>query len=208
MRKFVASILILTLPFILGCEKRLFNFVATVDQTSLFSLSSANGQFDQAHSITMNDLEGKLDIPSKAHVTDVLIESIFLRVTVRPQNQAQAVMVNSYYLISDPNSNSYINGTLSYDQTVHLAGVEEPFNAPVNEEPVANLKFLWQTYIISHSDRVTTFHVRGQSIPAAQQVALDLQLVVRGTVKYEECVETIQGTGGDKCDDSTTPASP
>jgi hypothetical protein len=208
-KKFATWLLMLTLPLLLGCEKRLFNFVTTIDLTSLFSVSSANGHFSEEYTITQVDVVGKLNIPLKAHVTDVEVESIFLRVTVRPQNQAQAVMFDGLFREYEDVVGWSADHPLFTGQTVDLEGVKKPFNAPVTEQSTANLKDLLSSYILGGRDvlKETMFSVQGESVPAGQQVSLDFQLVVRGTVKYEECVDTIPGTGGEKCNESTTPTS-
>jgi hypothetical protein len=204
MKKLVTSILILTLPFILGCEKRLFRFVTTIDQTSVFNLSSANGSFEEAHTITRDDVLGKLDIPKKAHVTDVKIESLSLKVIKRPENKAPALTVYADVY------GSRVPGRMFNPVTVPLLGVDAPFLGlnTLIASAIDGLKDKFKGYILALDYTDFQIYVNGGSTPAGQEIALDLQLIVKATVEYEECVDTIPGTGGEKCDDSTTPTSP
>jgi len=204
MKKCVTSILILTLPFILGCEKRLFRFVATIDQTSVFTLSTVYGNFAEQQFIARNDVLGKLDIPKKAHITDVKIESLSLKVIKRPENKAPAMTVSATVF------GTRVPGRMFDPVTVPLVGVDVPFvglNALI-ESAIDGLKDKFKAYIQALDNTSFSVQVTGNSVPTGQQIALDLQLIIKATVEYEECVETLEGTGGDKCDDSTTPASP
>jgi hypothetical protein len=204
MRKLVTSILILALPFILGCEKRLFHFVATIDQTSVFNLTNVFGQVQETQIITRDDVLGKLDIPKKAHVTDVKIESLSLKVIKRPENKAPALTV--YATVFGSN----VPGRVFDPVTVPLVGVDAPFiglNALL-ESAIDGLKDKFKGYILGLDYTNFSIQVTGNSVPSGQEIALDLQLIIKATVEYEECVDTIPGTGGEKCDDSTTPTSP
>jgi len=208
MRKFVTSILILTLPFILGCEKRLFRFVATIDQTSVFKLSSEHGDFEEMQKVTRDDVLGKLDIPKKAHVTDVKIESLSLKVIKRPENEAPALDVSACTF--DINKGDISTKSLFEHKTVPLVGVDVPLfglNALI-ESAVDGLKDKFKGYILALDQKDFNIDVAGVSTPVGKRVALDLHLIIKATVEYEECVDTIEGTGGDKCEDSTTPTSP
>jgi hypothetical protein len=204
MKKLVASMLILTLPFILGCEKRLFKFVATMDQTSVYNLSSANGTFQEAHTITRDDVLGKLDIPKKAHITMVRIESLSLKVVKKQGNQAPAMAVSATLHGNMPTKKLFDN------QTVSLVGIDVPFiglNALI-QDGIDGLKEVFAGYIVAFNNNNFDIQVTGNSVPAGQAIALDLQVIIKATVEYEECVETIRGTGGEKCDEDSTPTGP
>jgi hypothetical protein len=204
MRKLFTSILILTLPFVLGCEKRLFKFAATMDQTSVFTLSTVNGSFAEEQFITRSDVLGKLDIPKKAHITDVKIESLSLKVIKRPENKAPAMTVYATVF------GTRVPGRMFDPVTVPLVGVDAPYfglNALI-ESAIDGLKDKFKAYIQALDNTSFSVQVTGNSVPAGQEIALDLQLIIKATIEYEECVETIPGTGGEKCDDSTSPTSP
>ncbi|MGA9365378.1 MAG: hypothetical protein WBW16_13520 [Bacteroidota bacterium] len=204
MRKLVTSILILTLPFILGCEKRLFRFVATIDQTSVFTLSSVNGNFAQEQFIARDDVLGKLDIPKKAHITDVKIESLSLKVIKRSENKAPAMTVYATVF------GTRVPGKMFDPVTVPLVGVDAPFiglNALI-ESAIDGLKDKFKAYIQALDHTSFSVQVTGNSVPTGQQIALDLQLIIKATVEYEECVDTIPGTGGASCEENIYSTSP
>lgn len=81
MKKITALLLLLALPLLSGCEKRLFHFIVTIDRTAPFVIDET-GSFNEIVPISEQNILSALEIPEGGTITGVDIESISLRVVV------------------------------------------------------------------------------------------------------------------------------
>jgi len=195
MKKITPFLLLLILPLLLGCEKRLFHFIVTIDRAATIPID-VTGSFNPLPvTITEQHILGALDIPEGGTVTGVDIESISLRVVVSGDNQATALNLSGRIIENGQSKNLFSN------YPVLLAGVNAPvigLNALI-EDGVASLRNKINGYVkrIDHSS--FDIQVSGTTVRANQRAHLDLDLRIKATVKYGECLDVPFGSSGDDC---------
>lgn len=197
MKKITACLLLLTLPMLAGCEKRLFHFIVTIDKTPTFAVDQT-GAFDEAAVITSQDVLSALDIPEDARITSIDVEALALKVVAKPGNQASRLKVSGE--ISDVGQNK---SKMFENYPIVLAGVDVPFiglNALI-EAGISKLRSKLNGYVQHVDNSAFVIEVSGDSDPPGQRVVLDLQLKIKATVKYDQCVEVPElFSGGEECD--------
>lgn len=197
MKKITACLLLLALPLLSGCEKRLFHFIVTIDKTPTFAVDQT-GAFDEAVVITSQDVLSALDIPEDARITSIDVEGLALKVVVKPGNQAARLKVSGeIYDVGQNKSKMFEN------YPIVLAGVDVPFiglNALI-EAGISKLRSKLNGYVKNLDNSAFVIEVSGDSDPPGQRVVLDLQLKIKATVKYDQCVEVPQlFSSGEECD--------
>ncbi len=197
MKKIMACLPLLALLMLTGCEKRLFHFVATINQSPTFTFDNT-GPFVQSVVVTSDRIKAALDIPSDARITGVDIESLSLRVAVKPENRATAMSVTGVTINANQQRKPMFQNYL-----VPLAGVNVPvigLNALI-EDGISELRGKLNGYVQNTDNTAFIIEVSGNSTPSAgQRVAIDLNLVVKATVKYDQCVEVPQlFSSGEDC---------
>jgi hypothetical protein len=197
MKKLIACFPLLALLMLTGCEKRLFHFVATIDQSPTFNFDST-GPFVQRVVVTSDRVKAAIDIPSDARITSVDIESLSLRVAVKPENRATAMNVTGVTINASQQRKPMFQNYL-----VPLAGVNIPvigLNALI-EDGISELRGKINGYVKDIDNTPFVIEVSGDSSPSSgQRVAIDLNLVVKVTVKYDQCVEVPQlFSSGEEC---------
>lgn len=194
MKKITAFLLLLTLPLLSGCEKRLFHFIVTIDRSATIPVN-ITGSFSQTATITEQHILGALDIPEGATITGVDIESISLRAVIRDGNQASALNVSGRIIENGQSRN------LFSDYPVPLVAVNAPFiglNALI-EDGIASLRNKINGYVKRIDNSSFQIQVSGTTVTANQRALLDLDFKIKATVKYDECLEVPLGASGDDC---------
>jgi hypothetical protein len=197
MKKKIIYVPLLALLLLTGCEKRLFHFIATIDQTPVFTFDST-GPFVQRVVITSDRVKAALDVPEDARITGVDIESLSLRVAVKPENRATALSVSGTIINANQTRKKMFE-----NYPVVLAGVNTPFvglNSLI-ADGISELRGKLDGYVKNIDNTAFVIEVRGDSSPSSgQRVAIDLNLVVKATVKYDQCVEVPQlFSSGEEC---------
>ena len=195
MKKLTASVLLLAL-LLTGCEKRLFHFVATVEEAPVFAVDQA-APYQQTIIITRESVLSRLSLPSDARITGVDIESISLRVVAKSGNQASALQATATIADAvDP-----VPKPMFEDYPVVLAGADAPFvglNALI-EAGISKLRSKLDGFIKDLDNAPFSIQVSGDSIPSGQRVVVELHLAIKATIKYDQCVEvpTVFSSGDD-----------
>lgn len=197
MKKITACLPLFALLLLTGCEKRLFHFVATINQSPTFTFDST-GPFVQRVVVTSDRIKAAIDVPSDARITGVDIESLSLRVSLKPGNSATAMRVTGVTI----NANQQ-RKTMFQNYFVPLAGVNVPvigLNALI-EDGITELRGKINGYVQNTDNTAFVIEVSGDSSPSSgQRVALDLNLIVKATVKYDQCVDVPQlFSSGEDC---------
>lgn len=197
MKKIIACIPLLALLMLTSCEKRLFHFVATINQSPTFTFDNT-GPFVQRVVITSDRIKAAIDVPSDARITGVDIESLSLRVTVKPENRASALSVTGVTI----NANQQ-RKVMFQNYPVPLVGVNVPvigLNSLI-EDGISELRGKINGYVQNTDNTAFVIEVSGNSSPASgQRVTIDLNLIVKASVKYDQCVEVPQlFSSGEKC---------
>lgn len=194
MKKIIACLPLLALLMLTGCEKRLFHFVATINQSPTFTFDST-GPFVQRVVITSDRINAAIDIPADARITGVDIESLSLKVAVKPENRATALSVTAVTI----NANQQ-RKVMFQNYPLPLVGVNVPvigLNALV-EDGISELRGKINGYVQNTDNTAFIIEVSGNS--GGQRVAIDLNLIVKATVKYDQCVEVPQlFSSGEDC---------
>jgi len=197
MKKIIACLPLLALLMLTGCEKRLFHFVATINQSPTFTFDST-GPFVQSVVVTSDRIKAALDIPADARITGVDIESLSLRATVKSENKATAMRVTGVIITASQQSKKMFENYI-----VPLVGVNVPvigLNALI-DDGISELRGKLNGYVQNTDNTAFVIEVSGDSSPSSgQRVAIDLNLVVKATVKYDQCVEVPQlFSSGEEC---------
>jgi hypothetical protein len=182
MKHALLGLLLLTLPFLSGCEKQVMHFVTTYSRDQVFEVDQT-GQFVATGTITKDDVRGALDIPDDAEITDVQIESLSLRIVKHPDNAAMALSVSGEF-------DNGVRHQLWNNKPVVLSGADVPLfglNSLI-AEGVASLRGQIQAYIQDLNAPTASFRLQGTCTPTASRMHLQIHLQVRATIKYIECV--------------------
>ena len=194
MKKFTAFLLLLSLPLLSGCEKRLFHFIVTIDRSAIIPIN-VTGSFSQTATITEQHILSVLEIPEDGTITGVDIESISLRVVVSGDNQASALNLSGRIIENGQSKNLFSN------YPVPLVAVNAPLiglNALI-EDGVAALRNKINGYVKRIDNSSFQIQVNGTTVQANQRAHLDLDLRIKATVKYDECLDVPLGSSGDDC---------
>jgi len=194
MKKITAFLLLLALPLLSGCEKRLFHFIVTIDRSATIPIN-ITGSFSQTATITEQHILSALDIPEGGTITGVDIESISLRVVVSSDNQASALNISGRIIENGQSKNLFS----SYP--VPLVAVNAPLiglNALI-EDGVASLRNKINGYVRRIDNSSFQIQVTGTTVRTDQRAHLDLELKIKATVKYDECLDVPLGSSGDDC---------
>lgn len=194
MKKITAVLLILALPLLAGCEKRLFHFVITIDQTPTFPIDQT-GAFGQTLTITEQDILRALDVPDGATITGVDIESLSLRIAPKDGNAARALSVSGR-IIENGQTKSMFN-----DYPIPLVAVNAPFvgiNALI-EDGISSLRNKIDGYVKRIDNSSFQIQVSGTTTPANARALFDVNLKIKATVKYDECLDVPLGASGEDC---------
>jgi len=194
MKKIIACVALLMLA---GCEKRLFHFVATINQTPIFNVDNT-GAFKKSFQISSALVRSQLDVPEDARITQLDIESLSLRVVVKSGNQASRLLVSGTIL--DVNQQS--ERQMFKDFPIVLAGANFPgigLNALI-ANGIGELRGKLDSYVKNLDNGSFFIEVTGDSNPPGQRVLVDLHLIIKATVKYDQCLE-VPGpfAGGEEC---------
>lgn len=196
MKKLIACLLLLALPLLSGCEQRLFHFLITIDQTPTFPIDQA-GAFSQTVTITEQDVLRALNVPENGTITGVDIESLSMRVVVKNGNEARAINVSGAVIENGQVRPIFNNKT----QTIPLVGVNVPFaglNALI-EDGVASLRRKINGYVRRIDNSTFTIRLNGTTVPDNSRALLDINLKIKATIKYDECLDVPLGEGGEDC---------
>ena len=197
MRRFAITILFFTVPLLTSCEKRLFHFVLNYDKTLVYAVDET-GPFEYEELVTADEIRSALDIPEDARITGVDVEALSVKVVVRPENQVTNLVVSGKVVETPGGKTSMFNNF-----PVVLAGVDTPFIG-LNDliaSGVGRLKSKLQGFIMGLDYQSFGVELSGDSVPSGQALAVDIHLLVKATIKYEQCVEVLSGfMDGETCD--------
>jgi hypothetical protein len=185
---------LLALPLLSSCEKRLFHFIVTIDQTAPFVIDQT-GSFNQTVPITEQDILRALDVPETGTITGVDIESLSLRVAVKDGNQATALNVSGTITEGGQTKSMFTNFPVT------LVAVNAPFiglNALI-EDGISSLRRKINGYVKGIDNSSFQITVSGTTVPANARALFDVNLKIKATVKYDECLEVPFGSSGDDC---------
>ncbi|MDZ7359197.1 MAG: hypothetical protein ONB46_00510 [candidate division KSB1 bacterium] len=197
MKKKIMCLPLLAVLLLTGCEKRLFHFIATINQTPVFNVDQT-GAFKKSIQISSSLVRSQLDIPEDARITQLDIESLSLRVEVKSGNQASRLSVSGTIL----DVGQQRQKQMFKDFPVVLVGVNAPFvglNSLI-ADGISELRGKLEGYVKNLDTGSFFIEVTGDSNPPGQRVLVDLHLVIKATVKYDQCVEVPQlFSSGEEC---------
>ena len=194
MKKLWLFILVITL-LATACQYRKFEFVATIGIDKEFVVDQT-GYFSEKQTITRNQILNALDIPVTADIKEVNIEKIALRVTILDKNEASFVSASGRLQLGTSNPEVF------KDKVIPLVAVNAPIIGLNNliAEGVEGLKGKLEGYIKNTDATSFDFEIYGDSSPTTgQKINVKIELQITGTVKYEDCIETLSIIGDD-CD--------
>jgi hypothetical protein len=184
------------LILVLGCEKRSFHFVATITQAPAFAIDHS-GAFQLALPVMSAVIQGAVDIPEGGQITRLDIESLALRAVASSGNQGSAVQISGVII-----ENGGAQQTLFDRETITINSTETPLAGlkTLNAAGVSKLRSKLEGYVKNTDNQSFVIQLFGETAPSGQRVVADLQVVLKATVKYSQCLE-VPGlfSSGEKC---------
>lgn len=179
-----------------GCEKRLFHFVATLTESPAFVVDQT-GAFQLTVPVVSSAIQGAFDIPAGGQITRVDIEGLALRATPRAGNQATAVQVTAVLMENDG-----VPQKLFGQENITLSSADAPLTGlqTLAATGIESLRRKLEGYVQNTDNQPFVILLSGTTVPAGQRLIIDLQLVMKATAKYDQCLE-VPGlfSGGEKC---------
>lgn len=180
-----------------GCEKRLFHFVATLTESPAFVVDQT-GAFQLTVPVISSAIQGAFDIPAGGQITRVDIESLALRATPRAGNQATALQVTGVII----ENGGLAQTTIFNQETIALSSADAPLAGlkTLDAAGVERLRRKLEGYVQNTDNQPFVIQLGGTTVPSGQRLIIDLQLVMKATAKYDQCLE-VPGlfSGGEKC---------
>lgn len=197
MRRVILLSIILLVLFSWGCERRKFYFNVPLKVPNLFSVNHS-GSFIITDVITESDILDALDIPSGAEISEINIQSLSIRVEVKPGNQANGLLVTGkIYGLGEAKDEVFNN------YPIVLAGANTAFvglNSLI-ASGVTRLKNKINNIVKGIDNASIHIDLEGNVAQGGPQILADIHVRISGTVKYAECLDvaTFMG-GGEDCD--------
>ncbi len=194
MKKYLLIILVIPL-LAMECQYRKFEFAPTINVEEAYIVEEA-GPYSEEQIITREQVLDELDIPETAEIKEFNIEKISLKVGVLENNEASLILASGKLQLGTQKPEVFKNFPIS------LVGVDVGWIG-LNDliaDGVGALKNKLEGYILGEDTAPFTIEVYGDSSPTGgQKVHVKLSLKITGSVKYEDCIETLSIIGDD-CD--------
>lgn len=178
-----------------GCQKKLFHFIVPFNQDTILPVNGDEDTWFKIVNLSATEMRAKLNVPDDGIITGVDLESISIKLVPKTGNEANMIVCT--LVLGDQNSGKYI----WKNKSMSLAGAETPFvgiNALV-EDGVSDFVNQLENILINRSTTNIRLAFLGYTEPLAQNVAMDITVRIRLTVKYTQCVEVFDFIGGDDC---------
>lgn len=194
--------ILLLLPILMGCDKRLFKFQSNIDLAKLYTFDKT-GPTQESATITEEQIRSAVDIPSDAKVTKVNIETLSLRIRIKEGNEATSLRIKGF--INDASSKTKIwdddkisPPIISPDYTI--LGKKIGINGLI-ESGINKLKSKIEGFIKQNDFGSFVLNVEVDSYPSSgNRIAMDIQIIIKATIEYEQCVEVWDGLdAGEEC---------
>jgi hypothetical protein len=170
-----------------GCEKRLFHFVATITQSPNFPINTIGDLRLPPIPVFSAAFHDAFDIPAGGRITRVDIESFTLRAVEKAGNQATALRVTGV-IIEDGG----VQQTILFEQdTIVVGAADAPLSSlkTLNDAGIENLRRKIEGYVTNTDTQTFALQLSGEILPAGRRLVIDLQLVLKATAKYDQCLE-------------------
>lgn len=195
MKKMAAFPLLLALMLLAGCNSWLFHLVATIDKTAVFPVDQTGG-FEKFVTITSEDVLNALDLPDDARVTGVDIEGLSLRVILKPGNNASRLrLTGEVYDVAQDKSKMFENYEVVIAGADEFGGINDLIALGIGK-----LRGKLEGFIKKLDTTSFFIELSGDSVPPGQRVALNVELKIRATIKYDQCLPMPLGfTSDEEC---------
>ena len=194
MKKYLLIILVVPL-LAMECEDRKFEFAPTISIHKEYVIDES-GPYSEQQTITRAQVLDELDIPETAVVKEFNIEKMSLRVKVLEGNTAKIILASGKLQLGTQKPELFKNFPIT------LVGVDVDWIG-LNDliaDGIGSLKAKIEGYILGNDTDPFEIEIYGDSSPTGgEKVHVNLELKIAGTVKYLDCVETLN-IFGDDCD--------
>jgi len=199
----IPCILLICVPLMSSCEKRMLSFPAPLDKTEVFTLDETGGAFSEFSTISANDIRNAIDIPDDADISSVVVEALAIRVEVLEANEASNLTVSgSIDEIGGARDYMFENYVIPIEG---LVGVDTPFIGvnPLIAAGITKLKNKVQSFLLGLDNESFNISVSGNASPEGSRVALRLHLQIKMAMEYKLCVDVAKDfvEGGEPCGD-------
>jgi len=192
MKKYFLIILIIPL-LAMECAYRKFEFAPTINVDETYVVDQA-GPFSETQTITREQVLDALDIPETANIKEFNIEKMAIRVTVLEGNVAKVIWASGRLQLGSTKPEVF------KDYPISLVGVDYAFIGLNNliANGVEKIKGKIEGYILGNDTAPFELEIFGDSSPTGgQNVNVNLELRITGSVLYEDCIETLSIIGDD-----------
>jgi hypothetical protein len=181
MKRTLLLAVLLALPLVTGCKKQLYHMTGTLNIAEAFAVN-ADRNYQNIGTINPLDVNAELDIPDNAVIRSVEIETVYLTVHLQPGNEADNFLASASVR---PQGGTYVpaftNVNIPLEEGTHDITV-------LSTQAVAILKAQLQA-VLMHVGTPGPIDVNLQLTANQAPVIADIDVVVRGTVNYDTCVE-------------------
>ncbi|MBN2201918.1 hypothetical protein JW777_08200 [bacterium] len=194
MKRMLLFTVLIALPLVTGCKKQLYHLTGTINVSELFDVNDPDGNYQAMQTIQSSDINAALDIPDNAVITGVEIETLYFNVLIQPDNRATSVRASAWV---QQQGGAYIPVFLN----VNLPLANGILNINSLEAPGIAILRAQLNAVVMHLASAGPVNVRVELIANQSPVIADVELVVRGTVNYDACLEVPDWlSDGEKCD--------
>lgn len=194
--KYKVSILLLVSAALLmcGCQKKLFHFVVPFKKVGVVPVNQM-GAFAGYDRITAQEIRSALNVPEDGVITGVDLESVQIRVRVLAGNEAKWLKLSGFVVDNGKPISLFENSSVT------LIAVNAPYiglNALL-AKGVAKLTEKINDHIKKVNSADIELGLYGDSDPAGQRIAVEIDFMITATIKYDQCVEVFDFIGGEDC---------
>jgi hypothetical protein len=182
MKRMLLLAVLIALPLVTGCKKQLYHMTGTLNIAESFAVNDADGNYQNIGTINPADVNAELDIPDNAVIRSVEIETVYLTVHLQPSNQADNIQASaSVRVLGGTYVPAFTNISVPLVEGTHDI-------TALSVQAVAILKSQLQA-VLMHVGTPGPIDVNLQLTANRAPVIADIDLVVRGTVNYDTCVD-------------------
>jgi len=194
--------ILLLLPILMGCDKRLFKFQSNIDIAKVYTFDNT-GPTRKSARIESEQIRSALDLPSDAKVTKVNIETLSLRIKLNDGNEAKLLKIKGF--IADLGDQRILWDVdqisppiISPDASIF--GSKIGINGLI-ETGINKLKSKIEGFIKQNDFSSFLIYVEVDSSPfSGSRIAMDIEIIIKATIEYEQCVEVWNGLdAGEEC---------
>jgi len=183
MKRTLLFAVLIALPLVTGCKKQLYHLTGVLNVDQLYEVDDADGAYQGSQTFLASEITGELDLAENARITDVNVESIFLKMVPQSGNAATSATGSAYLTVVGGGASPQ---ALFQNVTIPIANTTILLD-DLNSLGVGILKTQLERIVRGESTNSIKLDVQVAANRAPLKV--DITLQIRGTVDNDACVE-------------------